>query len=261
TCGRPPRVLQQHGAEPQPSLVHDPATAPLVRRAFEMVASGIRRGEARRLVHALGLRGQGGGEISVQTFHYLLRNHAYRGWIKSERWEGSGYRGDFQPIVDETLFWIVQKRLTPASPLRTEYRRDHPDFPLRGVIRCGQCNGVLTASNTVKKRSARVFPYYHCARKGCMGVRVRKYVLEETFGKLLADVTPKPEYLPLFRQIVLDVWKSRRESVTTLRAELRRRVNELMEKKDRIYDQYDGRKIDDETYRRQSDRADARQGW
>ena len=242
---------------PHPSLVHDPASAPLVRRAFEMVASGVSRGDARRRVHALGLRGQGGGDLSVQSFNYLLRNHVYRAWVASKKWGGSGFRGDFEPIVDDTLFWIVQRRLTPASPTRVEYQRDNPEFPLRGLVRCGQCGGVLTGSATVKTKTGQRFPYYHCTRRGCKGVRIPRYALEGEFERLMTDLTPKPEFSQLFREIVLDVWRSKRESITTLRADLRRRVDDLMAKKDRIFDHFDTGKITGETYRRQTDRADA----
>ena len=70
-------------------------------------------------------------------------------------------------------------------------------------------------------------------------------------------MTPKQEYLPLFREIVLDVWKSKQVAVVTLRADLRRRVTEMTAKKDRVFDHFDAGKIDTETFRRQTDRADA----
>lgn len=243
---------------PHPSLVVDQATAPLVKQAFLLVASGMSRPDALRRIRALGLRARGGGELSAQTFHHVLRNHAYRAWIADPVHPASGYRGDWEPIVDDGLFWIVYRRLNPVGPTSVEVRRrDNPNFPLKGVVRCGQCGSNLTGGDTVKSRTARRYPYYECFRKDCRGVRIRKYALEDEFDRLLSAVNASPEVLPLFKEIVLDVWRTRRADTTTLREELRRREGDVLLKKDRIFDAFDAGRIDESTYRRQADRADA----
>jgi hypothetical protein len=65
----------------------------------------------------------------------LLRDRAYIGLIEA-------FCGTFKtappfvPIVDEAVFFAVQELLMPRNrPFRT-YNRLHPDFPLRGTLRC-----------------------------------------------------------------------------------------------------------------------------
>ena len=68
-----------------------------------------------------------------------------------------------------------------------------------------------------------MYPYYHC-RKGCPGVAARKGKLETAFVDLLDSLRPRPEYLALFKAIVLDVWKEERRIAAEAEARLRTRV-------------------------------------
>jgi hypothetical protein len=57
-------------------------------------------------------------------------------------------------------------------------RRNHPDFPLRGFVRCEACGRPLTGSWS-KGRNGR-YAYYHCQRR-CRAVNVSKAALEGAF--------------------------------------------------------------------------------
>ena len=68
---------------------------------------------------------------------------------------------------------------------------DHPDFPLRRVVRCGRCDTPLTASWS-RGRNRR-YPYYHCRKKACGGTNVRKELLEDLFVSHLKALNVRPE--------------------------------------------------------------------
>ncbi|MBP7677675.1 MAG: zinc ribbon domain-containing protein [Thermoanaerobaculia bacterium] len=185
----------------------------------------------------------------------MLRNDLYRGWIRVPSWGGSGYKGDFQALVPDRTFWIVRSRLTSGSITSTEHVRLNPTFPLRGITYCGHCGAKLTASDTTKS-SGRKFPYYFCYQKGCTGVRVRKHILEAQFEQLLARTSPKPEYMPVLREVVRDVWKTKLEATASLRDGLRQRLDELRRRKDRIFDLYLTQHIGGSAYEEQTTRVE-----
>ena len=128
------------------SLIPDTETASLVRLAFEIYSEGRKTiREVWEHVTALGLRRSNGKSISLQSFGAMLKNPIYRGRVVSPSF-GIDVPGDFEPIVSEELFERVQAVNADRSNRQPKRRRDHPDFPLRRVIRCGACDAPLTGS-------------------------------------------------------------------------------------------------------------------
>ncbi len=233
------------------SLVPDAEQAPLVLRAFELVVSSEQSArEVLEAVTALGLRSKRGRALSPQTFCSLLRNPIYKGLLVVPGFGLTGLRGDFRPIVPELLFERVQARLARREGPRTRCK-NHPDFPLRRFVVCDVCSTPLTGSAS-RGRSKR-YPYYHCRR--CKGISVRKAELETQFVDLLESLRPKPEFVRLFRAIVLDVWKRRHASAATRHAELERRIFALKNRESLLEEAFVfERRIDAATYDRQRDK-------
>jgi hypothetical protein len=66
----------------------------------------------------------------------------------------------------------------------------------------------------------------------------RREVLESEFLKLIEQLQPKPEYLNLFREIVLDVWQERQKETIKLVAALESRVAELKAKRQKLIEAF-----------------------
>jgi site-specific DNA recombinase len=64
-------------------LVRDPNRAPLVKKAFELIASGSTMAAAMSLTAALGLRTRRGNQVTKQSFARMLQNPIYVGWLAS----------------------------------------------------------------------------------------------------------------------------------------------------------------------------------
>jgi site-specific DNA recombinase len=111
-----------NGRRGEPSLVIDPMRGPLVKRLFEIVASGTSRAEALRHVTQLGLRSVNGAELADETRDHILRNPIYMGEIHAKKW-GVITRGDFAPIVSESLFQITQDVMDGTKCLRVPKER------------------------------------------------------------------------------------------------------------------------------------------
>lgn len=110
------------------SLIHDPERAPLVRRAFQDFATGrFSKDEVRKRVIALGLKTRRGRPVPSQTFDGMLRNRAYIGQIDVPDL-GISTRGDFEPLITESVFFGVQAILDGRFEVTAPRQRNDPDF-------------------------------------------------------------------------------------------------------------------------------------
>jgi site-specific DNA recombinase len=243
-----PPLGYRFGTDPigNKNLVPDRETAPLVRLAFERMASGEHTQE--KILQELttkGLRSRKGEKLSKQTLHGLLRRPVYSGRIVVEDW-GIDVHGSFTPIVPSELFNRVQMVLDGKRPHFSPYNRNSEDFPLRRFVRCAECGAPMTGSWS-KGRNKR-YAYYHCL-EGC--TRISKDELESEFVEYLSKLKPTSEYFGLFKEIVRDVWKSKLAESNATQTRCERNLNDLQSRKAKLEKAfvYDGH-IDAATYRK-----------
>jgi len=234
------------------SLIPDPERAPLVKQAFEDFATGrFTKQEVLARVTELGLRTRRGLVLSPQSFGQMLRNSIYIGMIESPEY-GVSTRGDFGPLVSEQTFYRTQAILDGRVQVAGPRERNHPDFPLRGFVRCETCGRPLTGSWS-KGRSDH-YAYYHCQRQ-CRAVNVSKGKLEGLFVDELALLQPTPGYMRLVKDRVLYVWQQLTSEVKDRAAEVQRRVKAIHQKLDRLDEAFlYAQTIDLTSYERQRDK-------
>ena len=213
------------------SLVHDSVRGPLVKQAFEDLASGqFTAQEVIRRATDAGLRTRRDRPLSPQTFGNMLRNRIYIGQVESPDC-GVSARGDFEPLIDEATFYRAQAVLDGRVQVAAPRQRNHPDFPLRGFVRCETCGRPLTGSWS-KGRNGR-YAYYHCPRR-CRAVNVSKAALEGAFVDELALLQPTPGYMRLVKDRVLYVWEQECAAARDRTAEQERRLKAVRLKLDRL---------------------------
>ena len=234
------------------SLVHDPERAPLVRQAFEDLATGqYTKQDVIARATAAGLRSRKGLTLSPQSFGQMMRNPIYAGKVESPDY-GVSTKGNFEPLVDETTFYRAQAVLDGRIVVTGPRQRNHPDFPLRGFVRCETCGRPLTGSWS-KGRNGH-YAYYHC-QKQCRAVNVSKAVLEGAFADELALLQPSAGYMRLVKDRILYVWEQRRADAKDRTVEQEKRVKLIQQKLDRLDDAFlFAQSIDAKTYERQRDR-------
>lgn len=193
------------------TLVHDADRAPLVQHAFRLYATGhYTKQQVLDKVSAMGLLTNHGNKVTMTTFVRMLANPIYTGKLDVRAW-GQRVNGNFVPIITDELFDHVQavaqsrKSNTPATHLR-----DNVLFPLRGTVRCECCGGLLTGYNS--KGRTKHYAYYACYNSKCaQKTSIRKEVLEAAFETYLERWQPKPGFVRLFRERVLDTWQQKRD--------------------------------------------------
>ena len=177
-----------------------------------------------------GLRSRKGLKLSPQSFGQMMRNPIYVGKVESPDYDVSA-KGNFEPLVDEATFYRAQAVLDGRIVVAGPRQRNHPDFPLRGFVRCEACGRPLTGSWS-KGRNGH-YAYYHC-QKPCRSVNVSKATLEGAFVDELALLQPTPGYMRLVKDRIFYVWEQRRGEAKDRTAEQDRRVKAIQQKLDRL---------------------------
>jgi Recombinase zinc beta ribbon domain/Recombinase len=180
----------------------------------------VHEGTAAQARQNLGLTNRRGKPLTSQVIGVLLRNQIYAGIINVPEYGVRGKRGDFEPLISEDLFYQVQAVLSGRTSNTAPRQRAHPDFPLRGFVRCESCGRGLTSSWS--RGRSEYYAYYHC-RPGRRALNVSKAKLEGLFADELALLQPTPGYMRLLKESVLQIWKARkvavREELTLVRIE------------------------------------------
>jgi site-specific DNA recombinase len=157
------------------TVIPDPSRVTWIVRMFELYASGTKSfRDISKLLYAEGLRTPAGGKIFQSVIHRVIVNPFYYGLMLRE---GRLYQGNHTPLISKELFDRAQAVLNGAS----RPKRKSLFFPLRGPMRCKECNCMLTAS--LKKG----FRYYYCTngKGGCS--QAASYMREEYIAEKIAD--------------------------------------------------------------------------
>lgn len=130
-------------------------TAPIVRRAFELIASGsYSLLGLETLFYDEGIRTKKGNKLLKSTLYAILTNPIYYG---SFYWNDILYKGSHEPIISKQLFDSVQAVLGNKNPLPVARASVKRNFAFNNLITCGQCNCKVLGE--IKKER---FIYYHC---------------------------------------------------------------------------------------------------
>jgi site-specific DNA recombinase len=186
----------------KPVIELDEKNAPLIREAFEELASGqYNIEEVRRRLNKKGMK------CSRSNFQRLMRNPVYAGKIHLPAFkeETESYvQGKHESILDENLFWEVQDILNGRTPKNTTKKKMKDELPLRGFLQCPRCSGVLTGSASRGRLGKRYF-YYHC-RLGCPE-RFKAHLANDAVLNIFNQIQVKKEVIELYEDILKDIFK------------------------------------------------------
>lgn len=185
--------------------------ASLMREAFERL--GNRRQTAKEVRLWLWKKGI---RLSRPAFYRTIQKKLYIGVLESY--------GVVQiaappivPLVSEDLFHrahgVLRAKRTPR-----QYERNHPDFPLRGTLRC-LCGKLLTACWS-QGRTQR-YAYYRCT--ACAGVNISKTDVEQDFVSLLNRLQPSAKRIEELKARLMKSWE-------VVVAELREQISKVEKK-------------------------------
>lgn len=159
--------------------VPDPVAGPLVRRAFELYATGrFTLNGLQDHLHRVGFRNRAGGPISESGMSTILNNTFYFGLIRI-RATGQVFDGVHEPLISKTLFDQTQRAL---NGFRRTAAWKH-DFLYRRELRCEHCDYALIG----ERQKGHV--YYRCHTKSCPGTALREDAIDYAIREALARLT------------------------------------------------------------------------
>ncbi|CAN5250410.1 recombinase family protein [soil metagenome] len=184
----------------KPIIIHSDI-APLIKKAFELMASGMYAIEVLR--KKLWIEGM---KISRSNFYTILRNPIYCGKIRIKAFEDEleeTVQGIHQPIVSEELFYEVQNVLDGKKRSNTKYSKINDSYPMRGHLTCSKCGKTLTGSSALGNGGK--YFYYHCTQ-GCKE-RFKSDELHENFDGWLSTIKMNEDVAGLYLAIMEDIFK------------------------------------------------------
>lgn len=223
----------------------DPERAPLVRKAWELYATGDYSIERLTATMAdLGLtsrpspRWPHARPVPEATLHRMLRDRYYAGFTI---YKGSIYPGRHEPIVSHELFDRVQDVLNFRSQ-RGQRDRILTHY-LKGILFCQRCHMVGRTARLIYTeatgKTGRRYGYFLCrARQDglCDLPHLRAERVEEAIVEHYGALRLRPDFVTEVRQQLDQAVAEDQDNVRQLHASLNRRLRELDERESRLID-------------------------
>ncbi len=175
------------GEKGKKNLIPDGFEAPLIKKIFEMEATGqYSLTNIANFLYSQGLTARNGEKLCKEQIHRMLTNPSYYGYFK---YKGQLYKGNYDPLITKTLFDTAQEKLKDRSKPQVNIWNK---MSYNGLLKCPSCNSAITTTFKTKyyketNRTVR-YVYLHCTkRKGnCDQSPVR---LENFEGRLLYKIS------------------------------------------------------------------------
>ena len=171
--------------------VIDEATAPIVKEAFSLYASGMTVSEICQKFNEKGYRSSKHTPFNKSSFKSMLRNEKYTGVYK---YQDVRIEGGMPAIIDKPLFDVVQAKLRANKKAPGRGKAKVP-YLLSQKLFCGHCGATMSGEGTVKP-SGKAYYYYVCSTQKlhhtCDKKRVPKDWIEDVVAeKTLEMLTPE----------------------------------------------------------------------
>lgn len=217
-----------------------PAEAPLIKRMFEMRATGtmhdkdiiaeLNRMGFRTRTHYIRdkqdrskiISRRGGNPLDKDAMDLFLRNPIYAG-VNNEKWtQGTPVRTVFNGLVSIDTFNAanlgkvmiiedgndieIKKEVAPEHQLNKGIKS--PEFAYRRFIGCSKCGRPMYGSSN-RGQSGKLYPAYHCDKGHYF--RIPKAELEATVVEFVKNITLPQEQIDLIATSVMAEWDKRQE--------------------------------------------------
>ena len=218
--------------------VIDPVRGPLIKRAFELYATGkysqVSLGEE---LYRLGLRSRSGRKLDKNFLGRMLKNPFYMGIIHIKKAHET-FLGSHQQLVSKKLFEEVQR---VSSGNFSGVRNKH-DFLFRQLFWCRLCGRSLIAE------SHKGHTYYRCQKKTCLTRSIREEPIETTLFERLQEIHLNVEQHAYLRKKFEDFQEHWAEHQITAIDSLKIQVAQAKDKLNRLTDAYLDGALDRETF-------------
>lgn len=216
----------------------DPVIGPMVRRAFELYATGNYGLDSLcEELERRDLRNRQGGRVTRNGLSAMLNNPFYIGLIVHKK-EGAVYKGVHEPLIGKQLFDRVQALLSG----KTQKRVNRNLFRYRRMFRCAECGYSLIGE--LQKGHV----YYRCHTKSCPMTGVREEILEAAVAGAYSILQLSEAERAALEAEVTDFLSACEESTNRVQETWRLQLAALQTRHDRLVDAFLEGTLDKETF-------------
>ncbi len=219
--------------------------APILKWAFEqIIANNFNTEQIWKMIRG---KTDGKGRFSKNNFWVALRNPLYCGKIFIPPYkEEQGYfvMGQHQPLIGEKMFWDVQDILDGRKRAIKPKIVAMDNLPLRGFLKCPNCERMLTGSAS-KGKMGIYYNYYHCT-SSC-GTRFKAEAANEAFVKQLRYLSPKEGMVDIFIEAFIRDFNNKTKAQNSERANIISEIDTLNKRyQNALLKNADGEMADDD---------------
>jgi site-specific DNA recombinase len=231
----PPGYLDKGKGKPKEP---DPQTAPLVRKTFEMYATGRYTLETLAIeIGKIGLRNLKGARFTPDSLSRMLRNPFYIGLMHIKN-RNETFPGAHPPLISKTVFDRVQSVISGKAKI---YGQRH-DFPFRCLFRCALCGYSLIGE--LQKGNH----YYRCHTPDCPTTGIREELIEAEIQKQLSRLQFSEDEIALFRAKLADIKEAWGQKGEDEQKTIRLKIDQVQARLNRLTDAYLDAAIDRQVF-------------
>jgi site-specific DNA recombinase len=206
----------------------DPVQGPLVKKAFELYASGdCSLGVLVEKMYALGLRNRKEGKVTLNGMSKILHNPFYFVIVRIET-QNEVYAGRHSPIVTRQLFSKVQAVLRGKN-IKIKQRHN---VLFRRLLVCDECHKKLRGE--IQKGCI----YYRCHTKGCGQKSIREDKAEAAVLPFLKNLSFSKEETSRIRQHLKEQYRNVETFKEAQTRSLQLQLEQIRERLSKIVDAY-----------------------
>jgi site-specific DNA recombinase len=188
------------------------------------------------LLDNLGLKKIRGRKTTKQLACRILYQYLpfYAGIIKNP-WTNEEIQGLHEPMITMEEYYQINQ-VKAGRKNHAKKCTHNPDFPLRGIVLCADCEKPLTAAFSSGR--GRKYAYYSCFNPECAkhNKTIRKADIENDFRDYLKKIKPNEKFQALFRETVIDFWKDKSKDYETEVLKWNRQIENLEAKKKILFE-------------------------
>ena len=228
-----------------------PAGRALIRRMYELRVSGASLESIGKTIVAEGLwsaLGRKNRRLVASDIEHIIKHEFYAGWFT---WRDERYRGKHEAVFTADEWARLQATFT-RGPYGAPH---HVAGAFSGFLTCADCGCRVTYDPKVKADGRR-YEYYRCAN----GHRVHTKRIHVTEAQLVAQFEVAIANIEMPHVLADEVSRVLRETHDVVRTERRREIaalkkaiDELQAREDKVVALYVDGKLDDVAYARQRD--------
>ena len=223
----------------------DPVKFPILKRALkELVDTPHTPTHLANLLKQYGFTASTkGGKIDERFASRILTKHLrfYAGILDNPFYPAIGeasYKGAHQAMITDDEMLAIQKmrqlKMKQGESVPMKFVKYNENFPLKGTLYCSLCRHKLTGSTS--HGNGGLYAYYNCFTTGCSrkGKALAKKDLEARFLAYIKHITPKKEFLELFRNRVIEAWNEQGRKFDVDIKQYQASISNLQERKAKV---------------------------